>query len=172
MAVQLAPEVVVDAMAMVEMYLSRNARFAELEEYAQRYGEVLQKLAADEYRSYDFRAADEYLPHGVDLAELDPLIELVERCPQVISAHLVRWTWPAFPDVTIFLLAAVPDPAIARKDGTFMAIYQHLNGALEMPGCSRLWISLQGNPDVDQAISRVEGSLIYGRAAQQNRLVA
>ena len=172
MAVQLGPEVVDDALELVEKYLLRGARLAELEEYRRRFGAVREVLEADDNRSYDFKADDEYLPHGVPLPELAPLLDLLDRCPYLESAHLVRWRWPSFPDVTIFLLAAVPDPAVARKDSTFMEIFQHLAGAPEMPGCGRLWVSSRGNPDVDQAIARVESALIYERADREDRLVA
>ena len=172
MAVRLSPETVDEALCLIECHLLRSARLAELAEYRERFGQVRATLEADERDHFDFRADDEYRPHGVSHDDLTLLLDLLERCPHLEAAHLVRWTWPAFPDVTVYLLAVVPPATIAREDSTFIEIIQHLNGAPEMPGYGRLWVSSRGNPDVDQAIASVPGSLIYRPEDREDRLVA
>lgn len=171
-AVRLSPVEVTEALCLAEDYLRQDARLDELAAFRQEFEVIQRKVDADGNGFTDWQPDHTYLPHGVSDAELAPVRELLESCPHLESAYLARWVWPAFPDVTIYILALTATTSSMYKPESYGEIVAHLYRAPEFPGKTAMYVSWGRKKPIDKVIAAVEGTLIFKKgqtAANQNR---
>ncbi|MCC7371784.1 MAG: M48 family metalloprotease [Chloroflexi bacterium] len=169
-AVRLDPWLAVPALGIVYEYLDERTFPAEHTLCARWLERVCQSL--EQHADNQIAPPDRQLyPHGLSDVDLAPLIELLDGCDAVGEAYLVRQDWPAFPELTCYLLVAGIVRSARRDQAAVDGAYVALNGAPELPAITSFLVVPDAKDAVLRRVRQCPGSTIYQRTerGQQRR---
>jgi Zn-dependent protease with chaperone function len=152
-----------DCCESIYLFLKRNEREAEAEQYRKRLEEHADKVddAAEERQRITPR--DSFLPHGLTPTQRDDLVRRLARYARVKAAYLVRKEVRLFTEYPCYVLGIVPrhgfwEVKFQQRD---LELVPQLENELAFDGDLRIFVLIEEAKPLEKAFRKVEGAKVY-----------
>lgn len=147
----------------IYLFLKRNERDAEAEQYRKRLEEHADKVDEAEEERQRITPRDSFLPHGLTPAQLEELVRQLARYARIKAAYLVRKEVRLFAEYPCYVLGVVPkhgfwEVSPQRRD---LELVPQLANELTFDGELRIFVLIDEAKPLEKAFRKVEGAKVY-----------